>query len=201
MVKILSKAGDSLADTYDVKGSIAGIDQLETHELPIVHEMGGTVFSERLSGDVRRSTTGAILQNVTWDLVLTDLPNIPFRMHACVVLVDTAGRINRAQLSIRDPENGREVPFFSWHTTNDIEQGIRIVENGGAAGNMTQMIGFQQLPILGIGSGQPQPVQEIAFRGLTSAFGAGDVTVIALIYNNFAQIGGISSRGLPVPSW
>ena len=45
MVKILSQAGISLADLYNVEGSIAGIEQLDTRELPIVHEMSGTIFS------------------------------------------------------------------------------------------------------------------------------------------------------------
>jgi len=208
MVKILSQAGTSLADLYDVEGSVAGIDQLETRDLPIVHDMSGTLFSERCSGFVRRMVTGDILQNVTWDIVLDDLPAGLVRVLGFIVMSDTIARTTLAQLSMRDPGTGREVPFFQWHSTNDLESIIRIVENGAAVGNQNMLINVSEppkIPNLLISAGQPQRVQEIAFRGIASAFGAGTVEITALVYLAFSAIGGVpgntTSRGIPIPGW
>ena len=203
MVKILSKSGDSLADLYDVKGSIAGIDQLHTNELPIVHEMGQTVFSERLSADIRRATSGAIAQSTAWDVVITNLPNVPTRVLGAIIFADDGANVLRATLSIRDPLDEREIPILVWDTSEEIVS-ARLQDDGAAIGSVDLLVSPLNpfnLPTMLIGSDQPQPVNEIAFRGNSSAFGAGTVTVTALIYNAFAQIGGISSRGLPIPGW
>lgn len=202
MVKILSQAGDSLADLYDVEGSVAGIDHLETHELPIVHEMGATVFSERLDGTIRRATTGAIAQNIGFDLVLTDLPDGHWRVLGAAIIVDVTGRINNANICLRDADAGREIPLYVWHTTNDVESQIRIVENGAAVAAMHLLVPNPlQTPNLGIGVGARQTVNEITFRGLTTGFGAGTVTASALIYIGFTHRAEISSRGVPLPGW
>jgi len=202
MVKILSQAGNSLADIYDVEGSIAGIDQLESRELPIVHEMGATVFSERVSGNIRRLTTGAILQSTTFDLTLTAVGDNVTRALGLLVLADVAGRINMAQVAIRDPDSGREVPIFIFDATFDDEKEIRIVEEGGGAATQIALIGHPLLlPNFLVGADQPQPLNEVVCRGITTGFGAGTVTLVMLMYNAFAQIGGVSSRGVSIPSW
>jgi len=201
VVKILSQAGSSLADTYDVEGSIAGIEQLETRELPIVHEMGGTVFSERASGFIRLSTSGAILQSTNWDNVFTDLPAGIIRILGFFVFSDDATRITQATLSVRG-ENNREVPIFAW----DSGEGsfAARIDNGGVAdirGLGSNLGTGGGVPSMLFGIGQPQRVPEVAFRGTSTAFGAGTVTVSAFLYLGFSEVGGISSRGLPVPSW
>ena len=203
MVKILSKSGSSLADMYDVVGSIAGIEQLVSREVSLVHEMGRTLFSERLAGSMRRMTTGAILQSTNWDVVITNMPSFIFRVLAVVVLISPAGRVERAQLSMRTSSQGREVPFFIWDSTNDVETLLRIVDDDAAAGNTSALVPrFIQLPVIGIGNSQPRQVNEITFRGRTSAFGAGTVTLNAVIYQAFTHVGTVpSSYGLPVPSW
>ena len=203
MVKILSQSGNSLADTYDVEGSIAGIDELETHELGIIHEMGATIASERLSGNLRRGTTGAINASDTWDVLLTDLPAVPTRILGCVVMTDDASRVARAMVAIRDQPNGREIPIFAWDD-NEADLALRIQDNGGAVGILALLqnaLSIGTLPNMLIGTDQPQPIDAIAFRGVASAFGAGDVTITFLLYIAFTQVGGISSRGLPVFSW
>jgi len=204
MVKILSKSGDSLADMYDVEGSIAGIEQLETRELPIVHEMGGTVFSERISGFIRRNVTAAINQSTAFDEVSTGLPAGPYRVLGVYVQADVASRVDRAQVSLRNPLSGREIPIFIWDVNHDVEKDIRIVENGSAVSEDRALV--QAFPVvmpsLGIGRFQPQRVgEEIVFRGASSAFGAGTVLLTSLVYVAFSEVGGISSRGLPVPGW
>ncbi len=205
MVKILSQSGDSLADLYDVKGSIAGIEELETRELPIVHEMGATVFSERLGGEIVRLSSGDILQSVAFDVILTSPPVGIYRVLGLQVLSDVTGRVDRAQVSLRDILTGREIPLFVWQATPDIEVAIRIVENGEAVANMGALRTVQQqVPSLGIAEGQPRRVgEEIVFRGQATAFGAGTVELIALVYLGVTELtqGALSSRGLPVPGW
>ena len=204
MGKILSQAGNSLADVYDVEGSIAGIEHLETHDLPIVHEMGATVFSERFSTDIRRATSGALAQNTAWDVVVTNLATTPFRILGVVVFALTANRANLASVAVRDPLDGRELPIWLWDSNADVEVQARLSDDGGAVATV-QMLRpgqiLEAIPHLTSGADQPQPVNEIAFRGLTLGFGAGTVETIMLLHNGFSQVGGISSRGLPIPSW
>jgi len=201
MVKILSQSGDSLADLYDVEGSIAGIDNLETRELPIVHEMGATIFAERLSGFVRRITTGALLQSVSYNAVITNLPAHITRILGVQVVADTGGRVSLAAVSIQQENGEREIPIYIFDSTNDSESQVRFIENEVLATFESLNPGVVQVPSLLIGSPQRQRVNQIALRGTTLAFGAGDVTITALIYIGFTHIGEISSRGLPVPSW
>jgi len=205
MVKILAQAGMSLADVYNVVGSVAGVEQIESREVSVVHEMGATIFSERFSGAIRRLTTGAILQSVSFDLTLADLPAGISRVLGVYVQADAATRIDRCQLSLRSVSDGREIPFFIWDAT-DSQRNIRIVENDAAVTNrvvlMPELPLIQTMPSLAIGTGQPQQVgEEIVLRGLSSAFGAGTVTLVALVYLGFSRVQGISSRGLPVPGW
>jgi len=201
--KILAQAGMSLADLYDIEGSIVGVDQLDADSVTLVHEMGTTLFSERLSGSMRRGLSGSILQSVNWDFVITDLPTGIWRVLSVMVVVSPGSRIDHAQLSMRSPRDGREVPFWNWESGNNVESSIRIVENDSAAGNTTILIPSPtELPAFGLGRGQPQLVNEIAFRGRSSAFGAGTVDATAVLYIAHTQLGGgITNKGLPVPSW
>lgn len=203
MVKILSQAGNSLADIYDVEGSIAGIDQLETRELPIFHEMGSTVFAERLRPRMARATTGAINQSIGFDLSISDLPENIWRILGVTVLANVVARTDFIQISIRDPELARELPIFVWDTANDIESTVRIVENGAAVGNQQMLVGRTQLPSIGLGPGQPVQVggDRMLIRGQSTAFGAGTVTIVILVYIAFPEVPGVSSRGLTIPSW
>ena len=208
MVKILSQSGNSLADLYDVQGSIAGIEDLATQELPIVHEMGATIFSERLGGEIVRLSSGDLAQNIAFDVILTSPPVGIYRVLGVCVLQDTAAlaRLTFAQVSLRDPGTGREMPFFVWDVDEDKESSIRIVENGAAAATMGILRTFRntQTTTLGIGEGQPRRVgEEIVLRGLTAGFGAGTIETIALVYLGLTEVaqGSLSSRGLPVPGW
>ncbi len=204
MVKILSRAGVSLADTYDVEGSIAGIEALESREVTLVHEMGRTIHSERMSGVIRIITTGVRLQNITFAVVLTDLPAGIFRILGVEMFADVAGRLTMAQVSLAaDIPNGQEIPLAIWNIAADRETGIRVNLGGGA----TTVVSLQStaprptLPTLGVGDGQLQRTDILSLRGITSGFGAGDVTVTALIHIAFARLGGVSSLGLPIPGW
>lgn len=204
MVRILSKSGDSLADMYDVRGSVAGIDELITQELPIVHEMGSTVFSERFSTEILRISSAAQSQNDDWGTLLQGLPNTVFRIMGIRVFVDVTARVTLASLAMRDPITARETPIWSWDDATDAETSIRFSDDGAATGVaifLQPAPGNVQLPHTGSGTEQPQHVSGLIFRGTTPGFGAGTVEVVALVDIAFAQIGGVSSRGLPIPSW
>jgi len=205
--KVLAKAGDSLADVYDVEGSIAGVDELITRDVTTFHEMGGTIFSERISGNIRRLSTGALAQNATFDLTITDLPASVSRILNMAIVMqigDLGSRVGRATVAIRSAVQGREVPVYVWDNALDSVASIRIVDDGGAAGNTELLrpatMGLMS-PGLLQGTGQPQVVSDIAFRGTINGFGAGTVELILLFQLAFSQIEGVSSRGLPVPSW
>lgn len=207
MAKILAQAGISLADVYDVVGSIAGVSQLLSQEgVGLQHEMGGTLFSERLRGNIERLTTGDLAQNVTWDLTFTIDPGIHlYRVLGVYVQADAPARVTQAQVSLRSAEQGRELPIFIWDSTNDVDTNIRVLENGAAVTSDFAMMQTrpQAMPSLGISGDQRTRVgDEIVFRGLTSGFGAGTVEVVALFYLAFPSFtSSVSSRGLPLPAW
>jgi len=203
MVKILSRSGDSLADMYDVAGSIAGIDQLDSREVSLVHEMGDTLFSERMSGFIRRFASGDVAQNLVWNNVVEDLPSTPFRIYGVTVFVDATSRVVFCSMAIRDPLNNREQPIWAWDSALDPEMQVRFSDDGSVGQSifLRPLEPIASIPLMGTGTRQPQHQSSLAFRGATSGFGAGTVEAVALVHIGFSQVGGLSSRGLTVPSW
>lgn len=206
MVKILSQSGDSLADIYDVEGSIAGIDTLETRDLPIVHEMGATIFSERFSTLILREFVDDFAQSTGFNRTISGIPtDSPFmRILGVSVMIDTTARIDLASISI-DGGDGEEIPIWSWDTALDAETSVRVIVSGGAAGTQIFLRPVQpwwgSLPIIIALGGQPQNTPSVFFRGISAAFGAGTVQITALMQVAFPRQTGVSARGLPVPSW
>jgi len=200
MVKILSQSGNSLADMYDAEGSIAGIDELVTRELPIVHEMGVTVFSERYHTAIRRFASGGLAQNTAISLQAADLPSAPTRLLGAAVISDVAARVDRLAISLRDPGATNEIPIWVFDgTSTPIE-----FADAGAGTATFDLLGAQQVFVPGMVGGDGQPfrmVSDIAIRGDTTGFGAGTVFVRAFLLLAFAFQGGLSSRGVPIPSW
>lgn len=202
--QVQSRAGITISDVYDVKGSQAPVETIDVKDIKGVHEFGQTIQSERFSSTVRRRSTGALLQNATFDEVLTDLPAGVSRILGMSVLTDVPARTSICTVSVRDPIAGREVPIFIWELSSvDSFKDLRIDDNGAGAANMFSLAPSVTPVVLSMitGEGQPQRVSDIAFRGVTTGFGAGTVTHILVIHLAFAAIGGISSRGLPIPSW
>jgi len=205
--KVLSQAGHSLADIYDVAGSIAGIDVLETRELPIVHEMGSTVFSERFSERIFRVESAALAQNTVIDLILTGLPTNIFRILSVIVIVDVTSRIANCAVSLANSgvaTTRQEIPIWAWDAVN--ESTLRFIENNSTSNNicLNSDAQYDRLPVVGAGSNQARDIQDIRdirCRGTTSAFGAGTVTVILNVLIAFSERGGLSSYGLPIPGW
>lgn len=204
MPKVLSQAGSSLADVYDVAGSIAGVEELLSKEVPLVHDMASTIFSERLAGQIVRVTPGAIAQNVAWDEIYATFQGNFTRILDCVVITDDATRIDRATVLVRDPILGREIPIWMFDDTiADVGIDIRIVQEGAAVGaSFALNPALKHVPSMLFGDNQPYAGgRDIAFRGTTTAFGAGTVIPVLLLYIGYAETQGVSSHGLPIPGW
>ena len=205
MPKILSRSGVSLADMYDVVGSIAGVEELDTQEVRVFHEMGGTLFSERLSGGVRFESPGALAQSTNWDVVM-DLEFVSIlRILGMQVFVSTLARTDFATVSVRDNEEGMEMPIWAWDSAVDQEIQARFEVNAATVGNKFLLRpnnpSAQMLPSFLLGNSQRQTIGQLVFRGRTTAFGAGTVTPQFVGFFIFAQLLGLSSFGVPIPSW
>lgn len=202
--KILSQAGISLADVYDVEGSKIDIERLDEHDVKLVHEMGSTVFSERLGSIIALRSTIALAQDLNWDIELTDLAVTPNRIMSLAIIAVT-DRVLTTSVAVRDPIAGREVPFYAWDTAVDGTQVIRFQNDGAAVAGaflLRPSAGSFQMPQMTIGTLQkPFNVPTIMWRGTTSSFGAGTVIVTLVFQIGFAHRAGVSSFGLPVPSW
>jgi len=209
MAKVLSQSGISLADTYAVEGSIAGVEELLTKDVHLSHEMGGTIFSERLETNVTRLNPGAIAQNVTWAVTLVP-PDSPNRILGVCMIIDTTARVTHASLAIGAVTGVRECPIWSWDIANDAEQAITISIDGATVGVEILMLpGFSLLPqMLTRSNGvlEGNLMGNLIYRGLTAGFGAG--TVLPLMFCLLARAnqaipdpGQPSSHGLPIPSW
>jgi len=202
MVKILSQSGISLADVYNVQGSIAGIEQLESREVSLTHDMASTIFSERYVTTFRRLTTGDILQSVAFDVNVDNLPSTPTRILGIAVLADNAARVERCSVNVRDGSE-QDIPIWSFSVGNS--EPIRMLDDGSVV-NLSLLIptpGSVFVPGMIGGSGQPSTsmMDGISLRGASTAFGAGTVEVIGVVYMAFAFRAGLSSLGLPIPGW
>ena len=201
MPKVLAKSGDSLADVYDIKGSIAGIEELISRDVSLTHEMGATIHSERLSGTILNVATGVLAQNIAFNTGFT-IGQTPTRLLGVRVLTDVASRVARVSVHITDvPPNINDMPLFAW-ATGDEQKTIDIAIDGSLlARNLLDSTTPTFVPNLLIGTDQQSPVPVITLRGLTSGFGAGTVNVMMQLYIAFPRLAGVSSRGLPIPSW
>jgi len=209
MVKVLSQSGISLADVYDVEGSIAGTDELLAREVALVHEMGGQILSERLQAFFLRMSSGAIAQNTNWTVTSGQLPDCPNRILGVSVFIPVAQTtdVSNCMLSIQNGEIDREIPFYTWDESDDPEVRVRWDDAGAGAANFMELrSSVVRTPTLAtrLGLGEAMPV--IRFRGATSGFGAGTLTAIAMIHilratPEVPTPGHPSSHGLPLPSW
>jgi len=207
--KILGRAGVSLADVYDVEGSQAGLGQLDSEEVKTVHEMGGVITSERLQGRVIVMDATALAASTTWDIEVGLGGGVVRIAGVQVVSDNTTGRVNHMTVGINmQSAAATDSLLFSWDisTALDLQKPVRMDFQGTVAtlSRYFEGAGAQGYPSMSFGATQVIPgvtIPVMTFRGLTTAFGAGTITPRALIYVVFASTIGISSRGLPVPSW
>jgi len=208
MPKILSQAGTSLADVYDVEGSIAGVEQLDVESVKAVHDLGGQIHSERTLGVLERSSSGDLNQTTTFGKVIGTFPDAIARIFGVSVIVDTAARLGHCSIAVRDRSNDREMPIFVWDSTLDREQVITWSDDGGTVAEFIHCsVLVSQLPTMLMRMGTGRNMGEFVFRGESLTFGAGTVEAIALIHigrpvlNEVATPGEPKSHGLPIPSW
>lgn len=207
---VQSQAGFSLADIYDVVGSVVGIEALDLEDVKGVHELGATIFSERLHANLNMMDSTSILQTITWNIELIGFrADVPQRLLGVSVLSNTAARVSLASLSIADNINARELVIWAWDSATDPEISIRWADEAGAVGTFFLLQPITPVHIMptllarvGVGAAMPS----IFFRGLSATFGAGNVRVRAILH--FARplpplvaAGDPSSYGLPLPSW
>lgn len=197
--KVQSRAGESITDVYDVKGSQAPIESIDVAQVKGVHELGQTIFSERFSVFTRR-VEGEFNQSTAFNLTIGDLPGAAVRILGLCVFVTDVSEITTIAVSVESPAP-QAIPIWVWDGTNSIV--VRFRDLGVIADQFVLVPSAPLLyvPTIFAGIEQPQLIDTIAIRGTTAAFGAGQVKIVTLAHLAFADIGGISSRGLPVPSW
>jgi len=207
--KILSRAGTSLADTWDVEGSIAGVDELVSREVSLVDEMGARVFSERALTFVYVISSTAIAQSTVFDVVSpTEIPDSPNRLMAVTVLVDAQPRMSFASLAVQDAVTGREIPVWVWDSSNDLVKSVRWSNDGAGVVTAYELTveDPQRIPYLLTRQGDNRLMPGLIWRGQSSGFGAGTVTARCLVSlcraNRLSPTPGEpSSHGLPIPGW
>jgi len=206
--KILSQAGVSLADVYDVEGSVVGLENLDVSDIKGVHDLGPQIHSERLQVFNLIADSTAVAQNVTWNIELGAFPDSINRLLSVFVMADTAARTAHCAISIRDPLSLIDHVIWAWQSVVDIEANLLW-----AAPTVGTQVGLRVLagprgdvPTLIARTGASAAMPTLFFRGLSLGFGAGTVRVRALIQiarpdeGNPAP-GAPSSHGLPIPSW
>jgi len=205
--KVLAHAGVSLADSYNIKGGSVGVEELDVKDVKGVHDMGATMFSERLESHLLQIDTGAMAQNFTWGNSLITIPDGPNRLVGLSVLSDTAARITNCAVSLRDAQSLRELPIWVWDINDDAESPFPWSDDGDTVAPVFYLRPTTYLlPTLLTRMGVLMGMPEILFRGLTAGFGAGTVTVFLLMHMARANplspgSGAPSAHGLPVPSW
>jgi hypothetical protein len=209
MGKILAQTGISLPDVYDIEGSVAGVEFLATDDVSLTHEMGGQIFSERLSNIMVHLGSGELLQNVDFNMNDDTLPDCPHRILgvACLVSAGGSGRLGELAVSLRDAGGLGEMPFFVWDSTLGDETRIRYSLQGAAIADMFYLSGGTMLtPTLALRTNDLRAMSELNVRGSTLAFGGGTVTITVVVSlaratRSSPTPGEPSSHGLPLPSW
>ncbi len=207
-VKILSTTGISLADQYDVLGSSAPIGPLLSSEgVHLMHEMGGVIMAERLAaGFVHATADVPQLTNFTVELT-PPLPQVPMlRILGIIVNQEESTDIQIDHLTVLARDDAvfgshSDMPMWVFDKTNIDD--IRMSPGDGTANLncLRPQAEYTRLPFLMVGPTQRQQLAEIHLQGRTLGFGSGDRLITASVLFAFPQSEGLSSRGIPLPSW
>ena len=207
MPKILAQAGISLADVYDVEGSIVGVEDLISKEVSLTHEMGAQIFSERLGAFIVRLESGDIAQSSAFAIDTVILPDTTHKIIGLSVFFKTAARLGLCSLSVANTVSGREIPIWTWDATVDAVNVVRWSDDGAGVANVQFCVSLtSQTPYMLIREGGQELMPHLIFRGSTLAFGAGTVEAVMLIHlarpnKSVPTPGEPSSHGLPLPGW
>jgi len=204
MSRALGQGGISLADTYDVDGSIVQVDELDAEEgVHLSHEMSTTIWSERAGQVFTQISNGDVLQTVVWDVFSAIGPNVIQRI-LNIQVISEADRIDHCGISLQDPDSEREMPLFVWDSGTDPAVPFRWSRDGGAASQFLLLQpAYNYSPEMMFRHGANKLTPRLVFRGLSTTFGAGNVEAFALIHLARAEPTDRvnSSFGLPVPGW
>lgn len=206
--KILSQAGTSLADVYEIEGSIAGLEQLDVEDIKGVHDLGPQIHSERLLSFLVLGATANHLQDVTFEVITAGIPDSTNRLLGLSVISNKAARLDHASVVIQDPDTGRELPIWIWDTADDRERQITWSLDGAAVAVFFELssLATPNIPQLLTRIGPSGAMPQLILRGLTAGFGAGNVTTRVIYHlarpnTGNPPAGEASSHGLPIPSW
>jgi len=204
--KVLGDAGRTLADVYDIDGSIVKIGELDSESVKTVHEMGSTIFAERIEGHILTASTAALAQNVGITASIAGLPKVPtMRLLALMVTVDTTSRVLTCNVSIRGQAQAgglaQQMPIWVWDGSNEDTVRFFIDDVTTNALALRAQPEYTFLPNMLIGFPQPVRANSLHLGGFTSGFGAGDVTLTLTAYLALAASPSLGSGGLPIPSW
>ena len=207
--KILSQAGTSLADVYDVEGSVVGLENLDVSDIKGVHDLGPQIHSERLIVFGLIANTGNVLQSANFNVELGAFPDSINRVLSVFVISDTATAMRFCTVSITDPDTDADHPIWCWSSVDDVESFVRIDVGAGVATQfamrpLSQVAGG--LPTMIGRTGATEAMPTLNFRGETLAFGGGNMVARAFIQimrpdPGAPAPGHPSSHGLPIPSW
>jgi len=204
--RILSKAGESLADVYDVEGSVIQVADLVTGELPIVHDMASTVMSERMHMTQLTATSGAVPQSANFGAQIANWVDVPTRIMSIAVIGDTASRLSHITITQRD-DGGAEHPLLVWDSAQDVERICRIDLLGvGVSNNIIYAPSIPVSQVLMVRDGETSQMGTFIMNGTTTAFGAGSLEVLMCVLvarptRDTPAAGDAKSWGLPLPSW
>lgn len=203
MPKILTRAGQSLADQYDTLGSNVAVEELVTSDVVLFHEMGNTLLSERMEQQLLQISADTVAQSTNFSTVHASVPDTPTRLLSVAMIATAGARVLRAALMVQDADTGREIPIFAYDSTADVETPIQWSDNGGALNTAYLLQGsnpmLQQL-LVRIGDIHTMP--SLILRGRTEGFGAGTVTLRCLMLVARPSGGPQGATvGLPIPSW
>jgi len=208
LTKVLGQAGTSLADIYDVEGSIVGVEQINAQDVSAVHELGACINSERMGLSILRLSTGSLTQTITFDITvpLADMIGIT-RILGIFVFAD-GDRVLTANVNMINENGQDEICLWWWDPSTDLALAGRVLVLG-SVGSRTilrpsSLLG--NVPTLSAGPGQRAQVGGISLRGITTTFGAGTVEITAHVLIATADVTGTgvgapSNKGLPLASW
>lgn len=207
MPKILSQAGTSLADVYDVAGSIAGVDFLDSNDVQLTHEMGGEIHSERLLGHTITVSSGAVASGANWDVDFETIPDCWNRIMGVYVTASVASEVEHCNVNLRPRATlANSFPIWWWDGFADGEGDLRIMQAGSTATriNLIPRPAAQPFQYIMGRTGLEKQLPFLTFSGQAQT-GAG-VTCLATIYlarpdTVEPAAGDPSSHGLPIPSW
>jgi len=206
--KILSQAGTSLADVYDVEGSVVGLENLDVSDIKGVHDLGPQIHSERLLVFSLLADSTAINQSTAFDIELGAFPDSINRVLSVFVLADVTGGFSFCSVAIRDSGSLVDHIIWAWDSVDDLESQVRWAEP--AVGTHIALrptaLVAGGLPTIIARTGASRTMPSLFFRGQTLAFGAGTVRARAQIQvarpdRGAPAPGAPSSHGLPIPSW